>query len=100
MLRSSLSVSIDYTRLRADDVMHTVVRAGLLSGKLSQVSRTLLVVRAAPRGFAGEHWKALEERLLAWKEGLTGIQNVLAAAVQSGGTVALASSLNPQEQSA
>lgn len=77
-----------------------MIRAGLLSGKLSQVSQTLLVVRAAPRGFTVEHWKALEERLVAWKEGLAGIQGVLASAAHTGSSTALTSSLNPQEQTA
>lgn len=60
-----------------------VVRAGLLSGKLSQTTQTLHVIRAVPRGFAKEQWNVLEQRLLAWKEGLVGIQSVLSATRQS-----------------
>lgn len=48
--------------------------------------QTLHVVRASPRGFSTEQWTALEQRLLAWKEGLTGIQNVLSATRQSMGS--------------
>lgn len=83
-------------------LLFAVIRAGLLSGKLSQVSHSLLVIRAAPRGFAAEHWKTLEERLLVWKEGLAGIQSVLASAAQNGGggAAALPGALNLQEQPA
>jgi len=60
-----------------------VIRAGLLSGKLSQASQTLHVVRASPRGFGSEQWGVLEQRLLAWKAGLAGIHAVLGLALQS-----------------
>ncbi|KAH8118642.1 PCI-domain-containing protein [Phellopilus nigrolimitatus] len=76
-----------------------VIRAGLLSGKLSQTSQSLLVVRASPRGFAAEQWVTLEQRLLSWKEGIAGIKNVLSAARQSMGTVPVGSGI-AQEQSA
>ncbi|KAL5530095.1 hypothetical protein ACEPAF_6352 [Sanghuangporus sanghuang] len=59
------------------------IRAGLLSGKLSQSTQALHVVRASPRSFALEQWEVLERRLLAWKDGLAGIQSVLCATRQS-----------------
>ncbi|THH12263.1 hypothetical protein EW145_g113 [Phellinidium pouzarii] len=74
-----------------------VIRVGLLSGKLSQTSQTLLVVRASPRGFTVEQWAALESRLLVWKESLSGIQNVLSAARQTGNAIPTGS-LITQEQ--
>ncbi|KAI5119609.1 hypothetical protein M0805_005779 [Coniferiporia weirii] len=76
-----------------------VIRAGLLYGKLSQTTQTLLVIRASPRGFAAEQWAALEQRLLAWKEGLAGIQSVLSAARQTGGVLPASSGIT-QEQAA
>ena len=60
-----------------------MIRAGLLSGKLSQATQTLHVARASPRGFGSEQWGVLEQRLLAWKTGLAGIQAVLGSALQN-----------------
>ena len=60
-----------------------MIRAGLLSGKLSQTAQTLHVIRASPRGFANEQWKVLEQRLLDWKEGLSGVRSVLLSTRQS-----------------
>ncbi len=65
------------------NVRVAVIRAGLLSGKLSQATQTLHVARASPRGFGSEQWGVLEHRLLAWKAGLAGIQAVLGSALQS-----------------
>lgn len=61
----------------------SVIRADLLSGRLSQDSKTLHVIRACPRGFGAEQWKALEQRLMVWKAGLSGIQTVLTSAIQN-----------------
>ena len=60
-----------------------MIRAGLLSGKLSQTAQTLHIIRASPRGFSTEQWKVLEQRLLDWKEGLSGVRGVLLSARQS-----------------
>lgn len=65
------------------------IRAGLITAKISQTTRTLNVIRATPRAFEREQWEALEKRLVAWKTGLTGILDVVAAAKKkSGGPVA------------
>ncbi|KAE9409790.1 PCI-domain-containing protein [Gymnopus androsaceus JB14] len=64
-----------------------VIRAGLLSGKLSQNSQTLHVIRATARTFEREQWKALEQRLLAWKSGLGSVLEVVATAKKQGGHV-------------
>lgn len=81
-----------------------VIRAGLVSGKLSQTTQALLVIRASPRGFGVEQWSSLEQRLIAWKNGLLGIQNVLTTVRQSANGVTQASVLdkvgNAQEQAA
>ncbi|EJD01555.1 PCI-domain-containing protein [Fomitiporia mediterranea MF3/22] len=78
-IASSLQVETSEVEKWAIDV----IRSGLLSGKLAQTTQTLHVVRASPRGFAIEQWAELEKRLLTWKEGLAGIQNVLSATRQS-----------------
>lgn len=57
-----------------------VIRAGLVSGKLSQTTQSLRVVRAVVRTFEREQWEALEKRLLAWKAGLAGVLEVVANA--------------------
>ncbi|KAI0080812.1 PCI-domain-containing protein [Panus rudis PR-1116 ss-1] len=56
------------------------IRAGLISGKISQTAHTLHIVRATPRTFEREQWEALEKRLVAWKSGLAGILEVITAA--------------------
>ncbi|KAF7355712.1 Eukaryotic translation initiation factor 3 subunit M [Mycena sanguinolenta] len=57
-----------------------VIRAGLLSGKLSQTSQSLHITRSTARSFEREQWEALEKRLVAWKAGLAGVLEVVAAA--------------------
>ena len=57
-----------------------VIRAGLLSGKLSQTTQTLHITRSAARTFEREQWLALEKRLVAWKTGLAGVLEVVATA--------------------
>ncbi|KAI6135191.1 hypothetical protein EDD17DRAFT_45820 [Pisolithus thermaeus] len=55
-----------------------VIRAGLVSGKLSQATQTLHVVRSSARKFEREQWEALEKRLLAWKTGLASVIEIVA----------------------
>jgi len=57
-----------------------VIRAGLLSGKLSQTAQTLHITRSAARTFEREQWAALEKRLVAWKTGLGGVLEVIVTA--------------------
>ncbi|KZT05631.1 PCI-domain-containing protein [Laetiporus sulphureus 93-53] len=68
-----------------------VIRAGLLSGRLSQTSQTLHVTRAGIRAFERPQWELLEKRLLAWKTGLAGVLDVIADARRKGGAEAVAS---------
>ena len=56
-----------------------VLRTGLVSGKLAQTSQTFHVTRASARAFEREQWEALEKRLVAWKTGLAGVRDVVAA---------------------
>ncbi|KAJ3984236.1 PCI domain-containing protein [Lentinula detonsa] len=64
-----------------------VIRAGLLSGKLSQNTQTLHIIRSTARSFEREQWQALEQRLLAWKSGLSSVLDVVASAKRQGGHV-------------
>ena len=58
----------------------TVIRAGLVSGKLSQTTQTFHIVRASARAFERPQWEALEKRLAAWKISLAGVLEVVASA--------------------
>lgn len=52
-----------------------VIRAGLVSGKLSQVTATFRVYRSTYRTFGSEQWKLLESRLTEWD---TTLETILA----------------------
>lgn len=68
-----------------------VIRVGLISGRLSQTSQTLHVVRATPRAFERPQWELLEKRLLAWKSGIASVLDVVAVARKRGGVEAVTS---------
>jgi translation initiation factor 3 subunit M len=72
----SFSISKHY----AQCLHRIVIREGLVSGKLSQTTQTLHITRATARTFEREQWEALEKRLVAWKTGLAGVLEVVAAA--------------------
>ncbi|KAK6344000.1 hypothetical protein TWF696_007650 [Orbilia brochopaga] len=57
-----------------------VIRAGLVEGKLSQLSQTFLIHRVAYRSFGKEEWVEVGQRLESWKESLRGILDVIVAA--------------------
>ena len=62
-----------------------MIRAGLLSGKLSQTTQTLHVTRASARAFEREQWELLEKRLQAWKAGLASVLEVVSATRKKAG---------------
>ncbi|EIW76303.1 PCI domain-containing protein [Coniophora puteana RWD-64-598 SS2] len=62
-----------------------VIRVRLLTGKLSQTTKTLRVHRATARTFEREQWEALEKRLLAWKAGLASVISTVASARHQNG---------------
>ena len=78
--------------------MYIVIRAGLISGKLSQTTQNLRVYKSSARKFEREQWEALERRLLAWKAGLATVIEVVAAAQRKGGNVAEAVQATQNEQ--
>ncbi|KII95260.1 hypothetical protein PLICRDRAFT_34102 [Plicaturopsis crispa FD-325 SS-3] len=57
-----------------------VIRAGLVTGKLSQTTQTLHITRSTSRTFERAQWEALEKRLVAWKSGLAGVLEVVVSA--------------------
>ena len=61
-----------------------VIRAGLVSGKLSQSSRVFHITRSTSRVFERDQWAALEQRLVAWQTGLAAVLAVVASAREKG----------------
>jgi len=61
-----------------------VIRAGLVSGKLSQSSRVFHITRSTSRVFEREQWVALEKRLVAWQTGLAAVLAVVTSARERG----------------
>ncbi|KAJ1822830.1 hypothetical protein LPJ56_000519 [Coemansia sp. RSA 2599] len=57
-----------------------VIRAGLIQGKMNQVSRTLLPTRSTYRSFGADQWQLLKLRLRQWKQSLETLQPVIANA--------------------
>ncbi|KAF8915392.1 hypothetical protein CPB85DRAFT_1294258 [Mucidula mucida] len=60
-----------------------VIRAGLMSAKLSQTTQSIHIIRSNARTFERQQWEVLEKRLLAWKAGLAGVLDVVATARQT-----------------
>ena len=61
-----------------------VIRAGLVSGKLSQSSQVFHITRSTSRVFEREQWVALEKRLVAWQTGLAAVLAVVTSARERG----------------
>ncbi len=68
----------------------SVIRAGLVSGKLSQTAQTLHVTRATARAFERDQWELLEKRLQAWKSGLASVLETVSATRKKSGANAAA----------
>ena len=63
---------------------YLVIRAGLVSGKLSQSSRVFHITRSTSRVFERDQWAALEQRLVAWQTGLAAVLAVVTSAREKG----------------
>lgn len=63
----------------------SVIRAGLLWGKMSQTSQRLHITRSTARTFDKDQWQVLEKRLIAWKSGLGAVLEVVANARRMAG---------------
>ncbi|PWN50160.1 PCI-domain-containing protein [Violaceomyces palustris] len=82
----SVSTEVPYAEIQKllgiqeDDVetwVIDVVRAGLVSGKLSQVNQSFRVYRSIQRVFGEEQWKSLEKRLEQWRSSVSNILEVI-----------------------
>ncbi|TKY89424.1 hypothetical protein EX895_001955 [Sporisorium graminicola] len=56
-----------------------VIRAGLVSGKLSQVNDAFRVYKSTHRQFGKQQWQQLEQRLVQWQTSITSIIDSIAA---------------------
>lgn len=63
----------------------TVIRAGLVSGKLSQVNSSFRVYRSTYRSFGKEQWQLLESRLVQWQASIDSILATIADSRNGGG---------------
>ncbi|KAG0702392.1 hypothetical protein DFH29DRAFT_921438 [Suillus ampliporus] len=79
-IASTLQIELSQVEKWAIDV----IRTGLLSGKLSQTTKSLHVYRSSARTFEREQWEALEKRLVAWKAGLASVLEVVISAQKRG----------------
>ncbi|KAF5095862.1 hypothetical protein DV451_004489 [Geotrichum candidum] len=74
---SAIEVSIDEIEVWIIDA----IRAGLIEGRLSQMSQSFSVHRATPVGtFGAEEWKFVDNKLASWRSGLKDILAVLKTA--------------------
>lgn len=65
-MAQTLGVSVDEVEAWVIDV----IRAGLVSGKLSQVKRSFRVYRSTYRTFEKSQWESLEQRLSQWQHNI------------------------------
>lgn len=73
-MAKTLDVDVDEVEVWVIDV----IRAGLVSGKLSQINQSLRVYKSVYRSFGVEQWKMLESRLSTWESSITSILNTIA----------------------
>lgn len=74
-IAKTLEVSEDQVEVWVIDV----IRAGLVSGKLSQVKDSFRVYKSTHRQFGKEQWQQLELRLVQWQNSINNIIDSIAA---------------------
>lgn len=79
---SQLSAAIDVPASDVESWIIDVIRAGLISGKLSQVNQSLRVYRSTYRTFGTEQWTLLEGRLQEWDRAIDEILATLGGATR------------------
>ena len=78
-------MSSPFTYAPIPPTSYLVIRAGLVSGKLSQSSRVFHITRSTSRLFEQDQWAALEQRLVAWQTGLAAVLAIVTSAREKGG---------------
>lgn len=74
-IAKTLNIEHDQVELWVIDV----IRAGLVSGKLSQVNDAFRVYKSTHRQFGKEQWQSLEQRLVQWQNSISSIIESIAA---------------------
>ncbi|EST06068.1 Proteasome component (PCI) domain protein [Kalmanozyma brasiliensis GHG001] len=74
-IAKTLQISEDEVEVWVIDV----IRAGLVSGKLSQVNDAFRVYKSTHRQFGKEQWQQLEQRLVQWQKSIASIVESIAA---------------------
>lgn len=82
-IAKTLNIDLDEVEVWVIDV----IRAGLVSGKLSQINQSLRVYKSVYRAFGTDQWRLLETRLSTWEKSIASILQTLAEARQSGQSV-------------
>lgn len=82
---SLISSSLSIPSSDVEATIIDVIRAGLVSGKLSQTRETFRVYRSTYRSFGAEQWGVLEERLAEWERTISGILATLGGPRGAGG---------------
>ncbi|CAL1700393.1 unnamed protein product [Somion occarium] len=77
---SAVASAIQVEESQVERWVIDAIRAGLITSKISQTTRTLHIIRATARAFERDQWEALEKRLVAWKTGLSSVLEVVVAA--------------------
>lgn len=76
MIASAIDVSLEQVEVWIIDT----IRAGLIEGRLSQLSQSIAIHRASPVGkFGKEEWAFVAEKLSNWKTSIKEISDVLKA---------------------
>lgn len=73
-MAKTLDIEVDEVEVWVIDV----IRAGLVSGKLSQINQSLRVYKSVYRSFGLEQWKLLESRLSTWESSIASILGTIA----------------------
>ncbi len=68
-IASSLSIEEDEVEKWVIDA----VSSGLISAKMDQLQRVVMVERCIVRSFGIEQWQALQAKLLSWKKSVKGV---------------------------
>lgn len=76
---SSIAQTLKIDQSEVEVWVIDVIRAGLVSGKLSQVNEAFRVYKSTHRQFGREQWQQLEQRLAQWQSSINGIIESIAA---------------------
>ncbi|KAJ1033190.1 hypothetical protein NDA13_001188 [Ustilago tritici] len=76
---SSIAKTLNISEDDVETWVIDVIRAGLVSGKLSQVKQAFRVYKSTHRQFGKKEWEGLEKRLVEWQKSIAAILESVAA---------------------